>query len=150
MCLNCGAIRHRQFAIRNQMSGYSGKSLMQKLGVKENSRMKIVNPPENYFELIETPKQLVEGKPAAKADFIHCFVKSIEELEQHLPQLKNNLDKNGMLWISWPKKASQVPTDITENIIRSFALKIGLVDVKVCAVNEVWSGLKLVYRLKDR
>jgi len=132
------------------MAGYSGKKLIDKLGVKENFKIKIINPPENYFELIETPKQLVITEKVSKADFIHCFVKSVEELNIHLPVLKNEIHKNGMIWISWPKKSSKIPTDVNENLIRDCALEHGLVDVKVCAVDDTWSGLKLVYRLKDR
>ncbi len=112
--------------------------------------MRIINPPENYFELIETPKQLVITENSTKADFIHCFVKTIKELKQYLPKLKKEINKDGMIWISWPKKTSGVLTDVSENLIREIALDLGLVDVKVCAIDEVWSGLKLVYRLKDR
>jgi hypothetical protein len=132
------------------MPGYSKKALIRKLGVKENFKIKIINPPENYFEMIETPKQLVLTENTAKADFIHCFVKNAKELEQHLPKLKKEIHKDGMIWISWPKKSSGVATDVNENSIRNFALGEGLVDVKVCAIDEVWSGLKLVYRLEDR
>jgi len=132
------------------MPGYSDKSLSKKLGVKDNFKIRVINPPENYFEMIEAPKQLVITGNRSKADFIHCFVKTMDELEQQLPTLKKEIHKDGMIWISWPKKASKVPTDVTENTIRDCALSLGLVDVKVCAVDEIWSGLKLVYRLKDR
>jgi hypothetical protein len=83
-------------------------------------------------------------------DFIHFFTTSRTELEKHLPALKQELDYGGCVWISWPKKSSGVTNDLTENVIREAALVLGLVDVKVCAVDETWSGLKLVYRLKDR
>jgi len=132
------------------MSGYSGKSLIDKLGMKEDFKIRIINPPENYFERIDGPKQLVLTESASRADFIHCFVKTMAELEEHLPKLKDEIHKAGMIWISWPKKSSGVQSDVNENLIRNLALKIGLVDVKVCAVDDTWSGLKLVYRLKDR
>ncbi|HEX7962023.1 MAG TPA: DUF3052 domain-containing protein, partial [Terriglobales bacterium] len=83
-------------------------------------------------------------------DFIHYFTVSKTELQQRLPKFKQQLDYAGCVWISWPKKSSGVPTDLTENVVRDLALACGLVDVKVCAVDEIWSGLKLVYRLKDR
>jgi len=83
-------------------------------------------------------------------DFVHFFTTSKTELEQRLPILKQELDFAGGLWISWPKKSSGVPTDLTENVIRELAIACGLVDVKVCAIDDTWSGLKLVYRLKDR
>ena len=83
-------------------------------------------------------------------DFIHFFTKDSLELEKGLLQFKDEIKQNGMIWVSWPKKTSGVPTDITEDVIRNFALGIGLVDVKVCAVNEVWSGLKLVIPVKYR
>ena len=87
---------------------------------------------------------------AGDLDFIHAFYTERAEFEAEYPLLKAALRKNGMLWISWPKKASKVKTDMNEDIIRDFALAHGLVDVKVAAIDEVWSGLKLVYRLKDR
>lgn len=87
---------------------------------------------------------------ARNVDFIHCFVTQKPRLNALLPGLMRQLAKNGMIWISWPKKASKVPTDITENVIREVALPLGLVDVKVCAVDDIWSGLKLVIRKENR
>ncbi len=83
-------------------------------------------------------------------DYIHLFTKSKDELQTQFPILKAALAQNGLLWISWPKKASKVTTDLNENIVREIGLQNGLVDIKVCAVDEIWSGLKFVYRLKDR
>lgn len=99
---------------------------------------------------------LLEGMPGdvkwvkGKADLVHCFVRSSETLRKELPALMAAIPKNGTIWISWPKKSSGQITDLTEDVIRDAALAMGLVDVKVCAVDEVWSGLKLVYRLENR
>src|SRR5438105_2178326 len=125
------------------MSDYSKKSLADKLGIKEKSKIRVINPPKNYFELLDIPKTFVITEHLVKADFIHCFVSSVNELEHFLPEFKNEIHKDGMLWISWPKKSSGISTDVNENIIRKNALRIGLVDVKVCAIDETWSGLKL-------
>jgi len=86
----------------------------------------------------------------AEVDFIHVFVKESKVFQKEFLYCKKHLKKTGMLWISWPKKASKVATDLDENVIRDFGLEAGLVDVKVCAVDEVWSGLKFMFRLKDR
>lgn len=83
-------------------------------------------------------------------DFIHVFTQNLKNFENEFLRCKKYLKKDGMLWISWPKKSSKVPTDLDENVIREFGLKNGLVDVKVCAIDEIWSGLKFVYRVKDR
>ncbi len=111
-----------------------------------------MNQPEHYFDLLEKiPNSIsIKEKLRGEIDFIHFFTKNKKDCLAILPKLKKHLSKNGMLWISWPKKASKIPTDINEDIIRSIALSCGLVDVKVCAIDESWSGLKLVYRLKDR
>jgi hypothetical protein len=93
---------------------------------------------------------LVKGGGKPPYDFIHLFAKSVKELERFLPECKEALKKDGMLWISWYKKSSGKNTDLTESGVRDAGLAIGLVDVKICAVNEDWSGLKFVYRLKDR
>jgi hypothetical protein len=132
------------------MSGYSGKQLFLKLSLKETYRVRLINPPVNYFDLLQAPFDFARAKKSEKADFIHCFVKSIDDLEKLFPQLKNDIQNNGMIWISWYKKSSGIETDVTENSIRELALENGLVDVKVCAIDDQWSGLKLVYRLKDR
>jgi hypothetical protein len=133
-------------------SGYSGTPLIKKLGIKEGSDIIIINPPEGYIEYLgELPAAVsIKNKLSGKLDFIHFFTKNNNEFEKKFAALKKALKPDGMLWISWPKKSSKIPTDITEDLIRNFALKNGLVDVKVCAVDEIWSGLKLVYRLEDR
>src|SRR5688500_455259 len=134
------------------MAGYSGTPLVKKLGIKPGYTLCIVNPPDHYLDLL---CPLPEGVPIKEElshdmDFIHLFVKDQKTFRQLFIRSKNNLKKDGMLWVSWPKKSSKVPTDLDENIIRDFGLNDGLVDVKVCAVDEIWSGLKFVYRTKDR
>ncbi len=115
-------------------------------------KIHFANPPDNLQSLLgELPEKtttIVELN--GLVDYIHLFTKSKDELQTQLPILKAALAQNGLLWISWPKKASKVMTDLNENIVRDIGLQNGLVDVKVCAVDEIWSGLKFVYRLKDR
>jgi hypothetical protein len=132
-------------------SGYSGTPLAKKLGIKSGFRLKIVNQPDYYFSLFsDLPTDISINEAKTKYNFIHFFTKSKTELEKLLPQLKKQIASAGMIWISWPKKASKIQTDITENVIRDFALKIGLVDIKVAAIDETWSALKLVIPVKDR
>ena len=130
--------------------GYSGTPLAKKLGIKEGSRIYLYNQPEYYFNLFtDFPTDVkIVNKP--KVDFIHYFVKEEKQLVKDINKLKNQIEQNGMIWISWPKKSSKVQTDITEDVVRKLALKNGLVDIKVCAVDEIWSGLKLVIPVKDR
>jgi len=134
------------------LSGYSGTPLAKKLGIKNGFHIALVNAPEHYFDLFtDLPVDLhFKDKEDTKNDFIHFFTKNKDELLALLPHLKDRIKPNGMIWVSWPKKASKVPTDITEDIIRNFALQIGLVDIKVCALDDTWSGLKLVIPVKDR
>lgn len=134
------------------LHGYSGTPLAKKLGIKNGFHIRLINAPENYPMLFtDLPTELYfENEAAAKIDFIHLFTKSKDEYTALLPLLKECIKSNGVIWVSWPKKASKVPTDITEDIIRNFALQTGLVDIKVCAVDDIWSGLKLVIPVKDR
>jgi hypothetical protein len=134
------------------MSGYSQTPLLKKLGIKPGTKILVVNEPEGYWDwLAPLPEVIVVQKPAKDSlDFIHLFVVTQKDFEKAYLKLKPMLTKTGMLWISWPKKASGMATDLDENKIRSFGLDNGLVDVKVCAVDETWSGLKFVYRTKDR
>lgn len=127
-------------------AGYSATPLARKLGIKEGFTIRLVNPPPHYFQLFtDWPEGVaVTDDASMPKDCIHFFTTQAEELFAQLPLLRNELKPAGTIWVSWPKKASKVPTDITEDTIRDFALRIGLVDVKVCAVDEVWSGLKLV------
>jgi hypothetical protein len=133
------------------MSGYSGTSLAKKLGIKDGFHISLINAPDYYLSLFtDLPPNLYFDQDSAKADLIHFFTKSKAEYEGLLPSLKGQIKSNGIIWVSWPKKASKIATDITEDIIRNYALKTGLVDIKVCAVDEIWSGLKLVIPVKDR
>ena len=134
------------------MAGYSKRSLVDKLGIKPGFAIHFVNPPENYDDILgELPPDVtVAENLGTPLDFIQLFSQDRAELEAEFPGLKQAMVDTGMLWISWPKKSSKIVTDLNENVIRDVGLKNGLVDVKVCAVDEVWSGLKFVYRLKDR
>lgn len=135
------------------MAGYSGTSLLKKLGIKPGYSVLPVNEPDHYFNLLgDLPEesQLVKGDYPNPIDFIHVFCEDEQSLHNHFPPLKDKLAKNGMLWVSWIKKSSKLDTDITGNEVREFGLNIGLVDVKVCAVDQDWSGLKFMYRKEDR
>jgi hypothetical protein len=134
-----------------QPSGYSGTPLSKKLGIKEGFTVSILDQPDYYFDLfIDLPQIKITKDKKIKKDFIHYFVTKEKELVKNINDLKEQIVQNGMIWISWPKKSSKVETDITEDLIRNIALKNGLVDVKVCAVDEMWSGLKLVIPVKNR
>jgi len=134
------------------MAGYSKRPLVDKLGIKPGHSLCILNAPEGYERTLGPlpPGVKRSAKLAPNMDFIHFFTKSKADLEKALPGMRASLVANGMIWVSWPKGASKVPTDLNENIVRELALKSRLVDVKVAAVDDVWSGLKLVNRLKDR
>ncbi|HEU4835144.1 MAG TPA: hypothetical protein VFS90_12035 [Pyrinomonadaceae bacterium] len=134
------------------MAGYSGTPLPKKLGIKEGSRIALVNAPEDFeSELGELPDNVQFIKrPAKSLDIILFFVSNERALMRDFTKLAAKLTPNGMLWIAWPKKSSGVATDLVEQRVRQIGLDAGLVDVKVCAINEIWSGLKFVYRLKDR
>jgi hypothetical protein len=133
-------------------AGYSGTPLVKKLGIKENYILKPVNEPGNYFDLLLglPPSVSIVQEKDTDIDCIHWFTTSLHDLHVKLPAYMKQIKSNGMIWISWPKKTSKVPTDITEDRIRDEALPLGLVDVKVCAVDDTWSALKLVYRLENR
>jgi hypothetical protein len=133
-------------------AGYSTNSLAKKLGIKEDFEMLVINQPSIYSELIKELKDSIHfnAKPKKNLDFVHFFTNSLNEFETQLPKLKQLINPNGMIWVSWYKKAAKKPTDLTEDIIRDTALAIGLVDIKVCAIDEEWSGLKLVIPVKDR
>jgi len=134
------------------VAGYSKRSLVEKLGIKHSATIAILNAPRGYDRTLGRLPEQVSRKGAATGplDFIQFFTKQKQELERKFAVLARALAPAGMLWISWPKSASGVPTDLTENVIRAIGLAHGLVDVKVAAVDEVWSGLKFVRRLKDR
>jgi hypothetical protein len=132
--------------------GYSGTPLAQKLGLKPGMRAWFQNVPETVRAEIDRDAPPLENLdlPEPPVQFAHIFVSSCAVLDCDLRMLLPLLDPAGMIWVSWPKKASKVPTDITEDVIRELALPLHLVDVKVCAVDEIWSGLKLVFRRERR
>lgn len=134
------------------MAGYSGTPLPKKLGIKESHRIAFVNAPAHFStELGELPASVeIVKKLRAPLDLIVCFVKSEKELVAQFAKLAAKLSPAGMLWIAWPKKSSGTPTDVTETVVRRIGLDGGLVDNKVCAIDEIWSGLRFVIRLKDR
>ena len=133
------------------MSGYSGKSLRDKLGIKSGYSAVFLFAPPSYIEELGEIDD-IEIHPVLRGghDFVHIFFKEKSALIQMLPQLFKAIKPNGSIWISWPKKTSRVKTDITENTIREVCLPLGLVDVKVAAIDDVWSGLKLVVRRSIR
>ena len=112
----------------------------------------MINAPSDYFQLLyDLPDNITLNEDdTTKKNFIHYFTKQASPLPEILPRLRNEIEQNGIIWVSWPKRSSKVKTDVTEDIIREIALKNGLVDVKVCSIDETWSALKLVIRLKDR
>jgi len=130
-------------------AGYSNTPLYKKLGLKKGLRIRLVHAPAHYADLLGEPIEVV-APTANEVDFIHLFTNSLSELKRLLPALKDTLAKTGVLWVSWYKKSSGKQTDLTETLVRETGLGAGLVDVKVCAVDEDWSGLKFMYRLKDR
>ncbi len=133
------------------MAGYSGTPLVKKLGIKPGSNIVLVNVPSDYATELDLPSDVtVNSRSGKPLDFAQLFVKSEKELQREFSASAKRLSASGMLWVSWPKKSSGVSTNLSENIVRDVGLAVGLVDVKVCAVNEVWSGLKFVFRLKDR
>jgi hypothetical protein len=134
------------------MAGYSGTPLIKKLGIKPESKVLLINPPVDYFDLLETDISDQLCKKKETPDIIHLFVKNNNEFETEMKKLKPIYKKisNVTIWVSWYKKTARIPTDITEDVIRNYALKKDLVDVKVCAVSDIWSGLKLVVPLSKR
>ena len=134
------------------MAGYSGKPLAQKLGVKPGVTVAALSAPRNYATLLRPlpAGAKIQSKLGRAAPFIHFFSKRRAELARRLPSFARALTSGGTLWISWPKGTSGVATDLTEDVVRTIGLATGLVDVKVCAVDDVWSGLKFVRRLTDR
>ncbi len=133
-------------------SAYSSTPLAKKLGIKVGYKIKLVNAPQHYLGLFTDMPDNIDFMPGktAKKDFIHFFTKDEQELLDLLPQLKQEIVPAGIIWVSWPKKSSGIPSTVSENMIRDIAIANGLVDIKVCAVDETWSGLKLVIPVKDR
>jgi len=134
------------------IAGYSGTALIKKLGIKPEMKVLLINKPDDYYKLLEVDITDQLCKKNEIPDLIHLFVKSVKEFESEMKALKSVYKKNSsvIIWVSWYKKVAKIPTDITEDIIRNYALKNDLVDVKVCAVSDIWSGLKLVVPLAKR
>ena len=133
-------------------AGYSGKPTAEKLGIKNASRLLLLDAPDNYAQLIGAlPKEVrFDNRPSHAIDIVHVFATRQESLLAHLVALRKTLKPDAAIWVSWPKKAAKVSTDISEDTIRKLALPLGFVDIKVCAVSEIWSGLKLVVRRELR
>ena len=134
------------------MAGYSGAGLAKKLGIKSSSRVLLDNAPEGYRKLLEPLPPAVEfvAKLGKSIDMVQVFATKRADLAKALMGYRKQLDATAAVWVSWPKQVSKVQTDITEDVIREVALPLGFVDIKVCAVDEVWSGLKLVVRKELR
>ena len=134
------------------MAGYSGKALVQKIGLKAGHRLALTGEPEGFIkELAPLPDGVAIATGGNKPlDCVILFADQARTLEARISRWAARLTPAGMLWVAWPKKASKVATDVTEGLVRSTGLGAGLVDVKICAVNDIWSGLKFVRRLKDR
>lgn len=138
-------------------AGYSGTPLLKKLGVKDGAKGLLVAVPDTICELVEfdlwgtiKTAKTERGISGGPYDYLHYFTADDAKFLTALPALKKTMAQNAMIWVSWPKKASKVPSTVTEPLVRKTALSIGLVDIKVCAIDEVWSGLKLVIPVKDR
>ena len=134
------------------MAGYSGTPLAQKLGIKAGQKVVTINAPAGYSKLLASLPEAVSfaRKATAGANFVHLFISERKALEKELNRLRKLIADTGVLWISWPKKSSGLGSDITEDVIREVCLPLGLVDIKVCAVDETWSGLKLMIRRENR
>ena len=132
------------------MAGYSSTPLIKKLGIKPGYICSVIHEPPEYWNWLSPLPEGVKVSKSGTADFIHVFAQDQATFQKYFLASKKRLHKEGMLWISWPKKSSKIATDLNENVIRDFGLRNGLVDVKVCAVDDVWSGLKFVFRLADR
>ena len=133
-------------------AGYSATPLPQKLGIKPGTIVVAIDPPENYRKLLG---QIPSGvnfatRPVGNSKFVHLFATRRSELTRQLSILRTKIAEDAIVWVSWLKKSSGVPTDVTEDVIRAVALPIGFVDIKVCAVDETWSGLKLMIRRENR
>ncbi len=132
------------------MAGYSGTPLPKKLGLKPGQRLAFLRAPPTFAAALGPLPERAREAARGSVDLAVLFVRSERELSTTLPSLHRRLDADGALWVSWPKRASGIDTDLTEDGVRAQALAAGLVDVKVCAIDETWSGLKLVYRLAER
>ena len=130
--------------------GYSGTPLVTKLGIKPDTRIEFVSAPKNFAALVGPMPDGARVQRDGTLDFAIVFVKQLDDLMKQFPVLRDRLETNGMLWVAWPKRTSGVTTDLNEGVVRDYGLRAGLVDVKICAIDDTWSGLKFVRRLKDR
>jgi hypothetical protein len=133
--------------------GYSGTPLVKKLGIKPGFRVAVAKPPAHYWDLLgplPSDVRWIKRVTSKPVDFVHIFSRRAADLEAALGMYRSNISDSGMIWVSWPKKSSGVATEIGEADVRRAGLAHGLVDVKICAVDETWSGLKFVVRVKDR
>jgi hypothetical protein len=130
--------------------GYSGTPLLSKLGIKPDTRIQFLNPPDDFEDTLGPLPDGLKQVTRGSLDFAIIFVRSKAELEKRFTAVRDRLESNGTLWVGWPKKTARTATDLTENVVRSVGLDAGLVDVKVCAIDQTWSGLKFVRRLRDR
>lgn len=131
-------------------AGYSGTPLVRKLGIKSSARIHLVGVPQGFERTLGELPEGARSTPRGTLDFAMLFARRKADLRKAFPRLRDRLETNGMLWVAWPKKAAKLETDLSEGVVREFGLGAGLVDVKICAVDETWSGLKFVRRLKDR
>lgn len=133
-------------------AGYSGTPLLNKLGIKPGTKVLLINQPKDYYDLLETNIRDQSAGKKETPDLVHLFVKNNKEFETEMKKISPLCKKNPaiVIWVSWYKKSAKIPTDVTEDTIRNYALKHDFVDVKVCAVSDVWSGLKLVVPVAKR
>ena len=131
-------------------AGYSGTPLVRKLGIKPDTRIQFFGPPDDFGETLGSPPDGLKHVGRGPLDFAIIFARQRSDLEKRFRLVRDRLESNGMLWIGWPKKSARTTTDLTENVVREIGLNAGLVDVKVCAVDGIWSGLKLVIRKELR
>jgi len=131
-------------------AGYSGTPLIKKLGITEAMKVQLIGQPKDYYQLLEKNISTQLCRKNDIPDFIHLFVENNKDFEAWMKKIKMNMKPATIIWVSWYKKSAGIPTDITEDVIRNYALQNDLVDVKVCAVSDVWSGLKLVVPLARR
>lgn len=131
-------------------AGYSGTPLVRKLGIKPGTRIQFFDPPDDFGETLGPQPDVLKHVSRGVLDFAIIFVRRRSDLEKRFPLVRDRLESNGMLWVGWPKKSARTTTDLTENVVREIGLNAGLVDVKVCAIDDTWSGLKFVRRTRDR
>lgn len=133
-------------------AGYSGTPTAKKLGLKPGLTIAVLNAPGDYARLLDGLPEGIDLRSSlrGKSDIVHAFVTREADLEKRIDAMRKAIEPDGAIWVSWPKRASKVPTDVTEDVVRRVALAHRLVDVKVCAIDDTWSGLKLVIRLTER